>query len=357
MTSAGKPRDKVPAWSSIRNHFAALQVTARITESKDMPSASILDITSASERMIGPTLDTCRSVPSVCGTMPCAIAARAIGALKPWLLWPRSRKTPRSIVSRIVGEHRAGLVEHPAGLGCEAVGDEVAGIELVEHLRGDRAVLGAGIELHVVVEFPQVQHQRQPCRVRDRLREHQELRAERDRDHRLQSTDHVTIRVDQLEEPPQVQPADLHLVVGAGARRADAAGGEADHRVDPGLGPGQCQALELIEGGGSCPAEVDDGRHALMDADGVGVDQADAAVDVQVRIDEARRNELAGRVDEPRAIGRQPGGDRLDLAVADADVEHRIQAGRGVDDAPAADHRIESHVRLSFTAHPPVRRW
>jgi hypothetical protein len=49
-------------------------------------------------------------------------------------------------------------------------------------------------------------------------------------------------------------------------------------------------------------------------------------VEVQVRIDQARKDECAGGIQFPRRSGRQPWGDRLDLTARDRDIVYRAVA-------------------------------
>ena len=69
-------------------------------------------------------------------------------------------------------------------------------------------------------------------------------------------------------------------------------------------------------------------------------------IDVAVQIDEARRHQLAGGVDHAqRARGRDVGLDRLDQAVADADVALAAQRLARVEHVAALDHEVELVVR------------
>ena len=66
-------------------------------------------------------------------------------------------------------------------------------------------------------------------------------------------------------------------------------------------------------------------------------------VDVRVRIDHARDDELAPRVhDAPGDAPPDHGLDAGDPAVGDPHVHHRIHSPPGVEHAPATHHDIET---------------
>src|SRR5439155_3254203 len=86
---------------------------------------------------------------------------------------------------------------------------------------------------------------------------------------------------------------------------------------------------------------------------GVAVDEQ-RQIRVRMRIDEARREDLAGGVDGPR---RRPGGapDLDDLAVADADRAGRRRGAGAVDDARVGDEDVErARGRLCRGETPPA---
>ena len=88
---------------------------------------------------------------------------------------------------------------------------------------------------------------------------------------------------------------------------------------------------------GAARARVDDRGHAGLDADAIGM-QAEVAqpwVHMHVKVDEARRDEQSGRVNDPGAGGRlEICANGLDAAVASQHVGDFV-AARGRIDHPA----------------------
>ena len=70
-------------------------------------------------------------------------------------------------------------------------------------------------------------------------------------------------------------------------------------------------------------------RRPFLGAGGVGVD-----------VDQARRHDLAARIDGLGRVRRDVGLDRRDAAGGDRHVAHSVDAERGVDDAPALDDQV-----------------
>src|SRR6185503_1100907 len=90
----------------------------------------------------------------------------------------------------------------------------------------------------------------------------------------------------------------------------------------------------------------DDGGHTVPAGAAPDAIPRDLGVHVGVTVDEAWRDDQAVGVE--RALGRRPNPPDLDdPAVLDCDVAAIARASRAIDDGPATNHEIESHV-LSF---------
>ena len=84
-------------------------------------------------------------------------------------------------------------------------------------------------------------------------------------------------------------------------------------------------------------AGIDPARHAVLQAQrrpflaaaGMGVD-----------VDQARRDDLAARIDRFGGVARDVGLDRRDVAASDRHVADGIEPDRRIDDAPALDNQI-----------------
>ena len=105
--------------------------------------------------------------------------------------------------------------------------------------------------------------------------------------------------------------------------------------IKRGLGPAFEQRDEFVERADAGPAGLDIGRHALTDADAIGIGKAQRSIDVDVNVDPARR-EITAREIECLDIGRKT-GDRPDLAILDCDVLNAIDALTRVDDMGALE--------------------
>ena len=76
-----------------------------------------------------------------------------------------------------------------------------------------------------------------------------------------------------------------------------------------------------------------------------------------MRVDERRREHEPGRLDHAVSVRVEVGAELRDRAAVDADVEHRVDAGGGVEDARAADDEVVAagtSLRNSITP-PPAR--
>ncbi len=65
---------------------------------------------------------------------------------------------------------------------------------------------------------------------------------------------------------------------------------------------------------------------------------------VDVQIDEAGRDYLAGAVDDASAVGARAGRDGFDDAVLDQYVADLVEFGGGVDDPPALQEECRGHA-------------
>ena len=95
------------------------------------------------------------------------------------------------------------------------------------------------------------------------------------------------------------------------------------------------QRQELVECADAGTAGLDIGRHALADADAVGIGKAQRSIDVNVNVDPARR-EIGARQIDGLDIGRKT-GDRPDLAVLESDILDAVDALARVDDMGALE--------------------
>ncbi len=105
--------------------------------------------------------------------------------------------------------------------------------------------------------------------------------------------------------------------------------------IKRGLGPAFEQREELVECADAGPAGLDIGRHALADADAIGIGKAQGSIDVDVNVDPARR-EIRARQIESLDIGWKT-GDWPDLAILQSDVLDAIDALARVDDMGALE--------------------
>ena len=102
---------------------------------------------------------------------------------------------------------------------------------------------------------------------------------------------------------------------------------------------------DLIDVVGSRRAGIDPAGHAVLQAQrrpflaaaGVGVD-----------VDQARRDDLAARIDRIGGVARDVGLDRHDLAAGDRHVADRVEPDRGIDDAPALDDQTRRSAASAF---------
>src|SRR5438105_2833210 len=85
---------------------------------------------------------------------------------------------------------------------------------------------------------------------------------------------------------------------------------------------------------------------------------ADVTIDVSVGVDHARQHQPSADVDGRLGGGRQNvllyGGD---LAVADRDVHHAVDAGRGTNNVPAAKQQIIGFVVRHGRSPSSAARW
>ena len=130
--------------------------------------------------------------------------------------------------------------------------------------------------------------------------------------------------------------------------------------IKRGLGPAFEQREELVERADAGPAGLDIGRHALADADAVGIGKAQGSVDVDVNVDPARREIGAREID--RLDVRREVVERADLAVLDGDVVDAVDALAGIDDMGALEHDgfgCSAHRRIPKLATPRSsrRKW
>ena len=73
-----------------------------------------------------------------------------------------------------------------------------------------------------------------------------------------------------------------------------------------------------------------------------------AAAGVSVDVDQARRDDLAARIDRVGSAGRNVGLHRHDAAAGDRHVADCVEPDRGIDDAPALDDQLvglREHIR------------
>ena len=114
--------------------------------------------------------------------------------------------------------------------------------------------------------------------------------------------------------------------------------------VDPRLRRLRDEMAEARQRHAGRAALVDHRGDAGMHADHVRVHAeppADVTVDVGVRVDHARKHQPSANVDDLLGAGRQDvllhGGD---LAVADGDVHHAVDFGRGANDVSTAKQQV-----------------
>ena len=84
------------------------------------------------------------------------------------------------------------------------------------------------------------------------------------------------------------------------------------------------------------------GSLGLMTCDGAGVDaeRRAAPIDMGVKVDEARRDDLAGHVFHVRARRRETRADRGDLAGCEGDIGHHVDALRWIEHARALEDQV-----------------
>ncbi|MFJ6751023.1 hypothetical protein ACIQNI_22960 [Streptomyces sp. NPDC091266] len=130
-----------------------------------------------------------------------------------------------------------------------------------------------------------------------------------------------------MDEPV---PGDVEPAQHAGGGRGDDTGGEVRPVV------------------AAAAAGVHDGRHTLANAREIGreAEAGGAVVDMGVQVDQAGRDQQSARVVHlgARRIDRPGPADDGDPVARHGEISGRRRALLGVDQQPAADHKIESDV-------------
>src|SRR5882724_4364648 len=87
---------------------------------------------------------------------------------------------------------------------------------------------------------------------------------------------------------------------------------------------------------------IDYGCHSGADSEDIRVDAegAEAFHQMQMHVDQSRRDNLIFNIDNRRAVRIEIFTDRLDLAVAHADVENTILAASGIDQPTTFEQKI-----------------
>ena len=91
---------------------------------------------------------------------------------------------------------------------------------------------------------------------------------------------------------------------------------------------------DLIDVVGAARAGIDPAGHAVLQEQ---LRPFLAAAGMGVNVDQARRNDLAARIDRLGGVARDVGLDRRDLAAGNRHVADGIEPDRRIDDAPALD--------------------
>src|SRR5688500_3705011 len=225
-------------------------------------------------------------------------------------------------------------VEQAAGLDGEHMGHDVARTEILEHLSdGDRrGVLGPALA--------DMDEQRQLQRIAElagALQRLHALRPQRAADgHDFDADDNIAVGFDGLLDLSFIdQP---WIGKNAVARTADAAeSGELDVIQYPRFGIVRDVVSKNIEKSMARAAGVDNGGYARADAEYIRIDAEGAETfhQVQVNIDQTRRDDAIFDVDNGRAVMIEVRSNRCDSAIADMDVENSILAVGGIYQATA----------------------
>jgi hypothetical protein len=101
--------------------------------------------------------------------------------------------------------------------------------------------------------------------------------------------------------------------------------------------------------------DIHDRRDTRVDAGEVRIDAGavDALEDVRVKIDEPRRHELAGHVDDPRRLRRRNvRRDARDGALLDCDVEDVVEPARRIHHPATLEDEIVHGVPPEPSSYP-----
>ena len=303
-------------------------VTFSIASRSDMPSFMQQVMTFASEYAGPATLNCWRSELMMSGKKPCAQERSATRQEKLKPPKPTSNSTPRLLAPCTTGRILAVLVEDAALVAVIDVSDDVARFRHPVDLIGR---LIAGLQL----VFADMGVKRQVEDLRETLADLVwpiAVAAERaDLDVPQQARMRL-VEIDPIGDRDVGQRADIGFdeVQPEDSQRPDVRTG-----IKRGLGPAFEQREEFVERADAGPAGLDIGRHALADADAIGIGKAEGSIDVNVNVDPARR-EITAREIESLDIGWKT-GDRPDLAILECDVLDAIDALTRVDDMGALE--------------------
>ena len=283
----------------------------------------------------------------VSGGQPCAIAgsatreveaAAAVADIEDHAaLLGRERRGQQPPVLHDVGEGAGDIGR--AGIG---MGEDIARPQRVEDLRHQFARLHAADMAHDLAAgaSPLARRDRPLQRFKTVLGDHVLGHAHFDAQHhvgvlgdRLRGgVDLREIDVVKLGDRERRQPhiGDVHKGVKTRARLRDDVAAECREIVGAGIAGRNAGCAALV-------------RHKLVRRN---TDRRAVGVDVAMQVDQSGRDQLAAGVEHPqRARGGNVGLDRLDQAIADADVAPAAQRLAGIEHIGGLDHEIELVVR------------
>ena len=242
-----------------------------------------------------------------------------------------------------LGDDLAVVVEYPARVAAEQVGDDVSLFEKWEQVaRYGRVVVG-------YAAVADVYHEPDAAFGGGLLCQPHHLDAQ-NRNGGAYGANFDTLYerpvgaddADCLIEVYVVASGDLGLVVEAGA-------GDVQHTDDARVGVGDDVLREASEGVAASAAGVHYCGYAGVHSRQVGVHArlVDAVIDVGVQVYEARNDQLVADVDDAAfGVGTYGGGYLRDCPVLNGDVHARVYALRGIYDPTAGEYEISHGASL-----------
>ncbi len=216
-------------------------------------------------------------------------------------------------------------VDHLAEIAVVEMRDHVAGFSDLECFRGQKVTWVLQLELADVHVERQVEYFRKPF-------------GELERSGAV-FADGVAFQVTQQASVllREIQPAvDGHIAEGPHIA-LDEIEAEKPHRPDerPDVEAGferihdRHELVERVDTGTAC---FDEGRHALIDPDAVRIGEAERAVGMDMKVDPARREIVAGEVDARHRRIDRSFAHRQDRSGSDGDIGDAVDAETGIDD-------------------------